>query len=530
MSETLRFLPSGDDAFLVELESLEKTLTLLDALLADRPDGVRELIPAARTLMVQFDPLTTNPQRLAAAIARIDLSTDTVRKGQTFDIPMTYDGEDLKDVAEILGWTIDEVIRRHSQATFTVAFTGFAPGFAYMTCDDVGFDVPRRTTPRVRIPAGSVALAGKFGGIYPSDSPGGWQLLGRTPLAVWDTTRPRAALLAPGDRVRFVDMAKSPVAIASGRPPAAKSSKRAAAHGLQVVRTDRPALFQDLGRGGAADQGVSASGAMDRRSLQDANLAVGNAWNEGAIEVAFGCFTLRTDHRVTVAVTGATCPLTIRSPNGKQIQAPFGTAFALDEGDELELGFPKEGTRSYLAIRGGFAVEPVLGSVSTDTLAKVGPPPIVEGDILVSANRQAAAVPATGAAAGRLPAGADVVTLDVVLGPRTDWFTRQGLDTLLSQEWLVTPESSRVGVRLSGPDAIERRDGAELQSEGTSLGAIQVPHSGQPVLFLADHPLTGGYPVIAVVARHHLDLAGQVPIGARIRFKLFDPVVRNIDQ
>jgi allophanate hydrolase subunit 2 len=110
------------------------------------------------------------------------------------------------------------------------------------------------------------------------------------------------------------------------------------------------------------------------------------------------------------------------------------------------------------------------------------------------------------------------VTLDIVLGPRTNWFTERGVATFISQEWDVTPQSSRVGMRLDGKVAIERSDNAELPSEGTALGAIQVPHSGQPVLFLADHPLTGGYPVIGVVASHHLDLAGQIPIGARIRF------------
>ena len=123
--------------------------------------------------------------------------------------------------------------------------------------------------------------------------------------------------------------------------------------------------------------------------------------------------------------------------------------------------------------------------------------------------------------------------LDVVLGPRTDWFTQKGLATLLAQDWQVTAESSRVGMRLAGVEPLERRDAAELPSEGTTLGAIQVPHSGQPVLFLADHPLTGGYPVIGVVARHHLDLASQIPIGAKIRFNAiaaFDPLVREIER
>ena len=129
-----------------------------------------------------------------------------------------------------------------------------------------------------------------------------------------------------------------------------------------------------------------------------------------------------------------------------------------------------------------------------------------------------------------LPRSGETVTLDTILGPRSDWFTDKGLETLVSQSWQVTAESSRVGMRLSGSIPLERRDAAELASEGTALGAIQVPHSGQPVLFLADHPLTGGYPVIGVIAAHHLDLAGQLPIGANIRFNPiapFDPLVKE---
>ncbi|ASV88338.1 hypothetical protein CES85_3331 (plasmid) [Ochrobactrum quorumnocens] len=516
MSERLRFLPSGSDSFLVELDDLARTLTLLDALQAAKLEGVCEVIPGARTIMVRFDRWLTDRAKLTSQIAALDLSVRSTRSGELFEIPVTYDGEDLGDVAAFLGCTINEVIERHTEATYTVAFTGFAPGFAYMTCDDPGFDVPRRKSPRVKIPAGSVALAGKFGGIYPSDSPGGWQLLGTTPLAMWDTARERAALLAPGDRVRFRNMAKGETITVS--TPAATVVKTQPADGLLITRADRPALYQDMGRPGLASQGVSESGALDRIAMREANRCVGNSGNAAAIEISFGGFALKADRPVIVAVTGAPCPLTIRTPEGTTLTAGFSQPVALNTGDELSLGIPPEGMLSYLALRGGFEVEPVLGSAARDTLAKVGPSPIVEGNILVPANRPALAVSSDASAPRALPRAGKVVTLDIVLGPRTDWFTQQGLATLTSQDWDVTPESSRVGMRLQGAKTIERAIHDELPSEGTALGAIQVPASGQPVLFLADHPLTGGYPVIGVVAHHHLDLAGQIPIGARIRF------------
>ncbi|MER9567403.1 urea amidolyase family protein [Mesorhizobium sp. M0571] len=532
MAERLRFLPAGIDAFLVELEDLATTLTLLDGLLAARPPGVIDLVPAARTLMFRFDPLLADYENLIDVISGIDLSVQSSRQGETFEIPVTYDGEDLGDVAEIQGWTVEDLIRRHTEATYTVAFTGFAPGFAYMTCDNPAFDVPRRKSPRVRIPAGSVALAGKFGGIYPADSPGGWQLLGRTPLKIWDTRRPRAALLGPGDRVRFREMAKGDVvSVPAGPQKTAKAFGPSA--GLLVTRADRPALFQDLGRPGRADQGVSESGAVDRTSLIEANLCVGNRREAAATEITFGGFALKADRPVTLAVTGAPAPLAIHTADGRTLPAPLGRPFALDAGDELTLGFPPKGVRSYLALRGGFIVATVLGSAATDTLAKVGPEPITTGAMLVPANEPAAAVDPLRPVPKKMPKPGDTIMLDVVLGPRTDWFTKKGVATLLSQDWQVTAESSRVGMRLLGAEPLERRDATELPSEGAALGSIQVPHSGQPVLFLADHPLTGGYPVIAVVERHHLDLAGQIPIGASIRFNAiaaFDPLVRKIDR
>ncbi|MQW87878.1 urea amidolyase family protein [Sinorhizobium saheli] len=532
MAERLRFLPAGSDALLVELDDLETALTLLDALQADRPDGVTELIPAARTLLVRFDVRLTNRLALADIIARIDLSKRSSRHGETFEIPVTYDGEDLNDVAELLGWTVEELTRRHTEATYTVAFTGFAPGFAYMTSDDPAFDVPRRKSPRVRIPAGSVALGGKFGGIYPTDSPGGWQLLGQTPLKMWDTSRVRAALLAPGDRVRFRDIAKGASVSVSALPAASETSTPTSieANGILVTRADRPALFQDLGRRGQAGQGVSESGALDRQSLIEANLCVGNPRGAAVIEIAYGGFAIKADRPVTLAITGAPAPMTIHTADGRSIGAPIGQPFALDAGDELTLEFPPEGTRSYMALRGGFAVEKGLGSAATDTLAKVGPSPIAAGDVLAPGAEAVTAVDPNSPKSTQLPKAGDTATLDVVLGPRTDWFTDRGLTTLLTQEWQVTAESSRVGVRLAGAEPLERADASELPSEGTPLGAIQVPHSGQPVLFLADHPLTGGYPVIAVVASHHLDLAGQIPIGAKIRFNAiapFDPLLRD---
>ena len=523
MAESLRFLPAGQDGLLVELDDLGTTLTLHDRLRADSLDGLKDIVVGARTLLLCFDGRLTEPSTLADRIRRLDLSSRSLRQGETLEIPVSYDGEDLEDVARHLGWSVPELIRRHGAATYTVAFTGFAPGFAYMTSDDPALDVPRRTSPRTRIPAGSVALGGRFGGIYPADSPGGWQLIGRTALKMWDANRSPPALLQPGHRVRFRDIGTATPILHPAPAKVAEARDRAnsTTRGLRVTRADRPALFQDLGRPGLASQGISVSGALDRRGLREANLCVGNPPGAAAIEIAYGGFAVKTERPVTLALAGAPAPMTITTAGGRSLAAPYGRPFALDAGDELALETPSEGTRSYLALRGGFAVNKMLGSAATDTLAKIGPPPIAEGDLLAAGDMPCAVVDPYRPLQPHLPDAGSTVTLHVIPGPRDDWFMPDALSLLFDQAWEVTSETSRVGARLRGAQRLTRKDTRELPSEGTARGAIQVPHSGEPVLFLADHPVTGGYPVIAVVARHHLDLAGQIPIGARIRFAPF---------
>jgi biotin-dependent carboxylase-like uncharacterized protein len=197
---------------------------------------------------------------------------------------------------------------------------------------------------------------------------------------------------------------------------------------------------------------------------------------------------------------------------------------ALADGDTLSVGQPVAGARCYVAARGGFAVAPVLGSCATDTLAGIGPAPLAVGDLLgVLPAPPGAVVGMPEERAADLPTVERDVVLDVVLGPRTDWFTPESVERLRMQRWQVTPQSNRVGLRLAGEVPLERAITGELPSEGTVLGALQVPPSGQPILFLADHPLTGGYPVIGAVAPHHLDRAGQIPVGAWLRFNPIGP-------
>lgn len=281
---------------------------------------------------------------------------------------------------------------------------------------------------------------------------------------------------------------------------------------VEVRATGPLSTVQDLGRPGHAGIGVGMSGAADRASLRLANRLVGNGESAAAIEVTLGGLAVRAHGDLVIAITGAPCPTTV---DGRA--EPVNALIRVPDGGEVQLGTPQRGLRSYLAVRGGIAVDPVLGSRSTDVLAGLGPAQLSVGTVL-PIGPAPEGFPPIGIAPVTPPSTSDLV-LDLVLGPRDDWFTDDALDTLVSAPYEVTADSNRIGMRLTGP-GLTRCDTGELPSEGMVPGALQVPPSGQPTLFLADHPSTGGYPVIGVVRSAHLGLAAQARAGQRIRFRL----------
>lgn len=269
---------------------------------------------------------------------------------------------------------------------------------------------------------------------------------------------------------------------------------------IEVLEAGPLATVQDLGRSGWAALGVPRSGAFDRAALRLANRLVGNAEDTAAIEVTLGGLAVVARDAVTVALTGAACP-----------ELDWGVPISVRAGDTIRLGTPRAGLRSYVAFRGGLEVFPVLESRSTDTLSGLGPAPLMAGDVLPVGS--AADMVSGAAAAPRSPSG----VLDVLLGPRDDWFTAAALDLFATHEWTVRPDSDRVGLRLDGP-ALERSRGGELPSEPTLPGAVQVPGDGRPIVFGPDAPVTGGYPVLAVLA--DLDQAAQLRPGDTVRFRI----------
>ncbi|MGW7208655.1 5-oxoprolinase subunit C family protein [Streptomyces sp. NPDC054837] len=278
---------------------------------------------------------------------------------------------------------------------------------------------------------------------------------------------------------------------------------------LVVVRAGALTTVQDLGRPGHAHLGVPRSGALDGPAAALVNRLVGNARDAAVLETTLNGCAVRPRSAVLVAVGGAPCPVTV---DGRPV--PWGAPVPVPAGALLNVGTAAAGLRTYVAVSGGITVDPVLGSRSTDLLSGLGPPPLTDGAVLplgtpthLHARVDAAPQPAPPAE----------LVLRVTPGPRDDWFTREAVQTFTSRTYRVSSASNRIGLRTEGPP-LERAVPGELPSEGMVLGAVQVPPDGRPVVFLADHPTTGGYPVIAVVRTEDLAAAAQAVPGTPVRF------------
>lgn len=273
---------------------------------------------------------------------------------------------------------------------------------------------------------------------------------------------------------------------------------------LRILEAGALTTVQDFGRPGQAALGIGRSGAADRGSHRLANALVGNHPTLATLEVTFGGLSLEATADVVVATSGARCS-----------GAPHLAPFTLRAGEQLTLGMPAAGLRTYVAVRGGIDVEPVLGSRATDILSGLGPAPLSAGDELPIGTTPRP-LPGVDVAPVAEPSN-DLLQVRVSPGPRRDWFDDEAWDLLTGQAYTVDSQSNRVGVRLSGEPLPRLREG-ELVSEGMLRGALQVPPSGLPVLFLADHPVTGGYPVIGYVDDLDVDRCAQLRPGQELRF------------
>jgi KipI family sensor histidine kinase inhibitor len=482
----LRLREVGDGAVLLDSSNAEAR-SLEAWLRSTRPAGFLDAVPGARTLLVLFDPEVFDRAVLEERPSEVAL------KPRTVTLQTVYDGPDLAQLSQRLGF---DAARAHFQAEHVVQFLGFAPGFAYMSG---GFAVPRLSTPRVRVPRGSVAVADGYTGVYPAETPGGWWLIGRIAQELFDPYADPPSLLAPGDRVIFEPVESAELigeqrSLSAGqseqRSHLGRQSERRSPSSPPVLRVGKfagNATIQGAPRHGYARYGVPAGGAMDLASLAAANALLGNPPLAAGLECVLMTPPLEALQPVRVATAER--------------------VFDLNPGQILP---PQRGPlRPYLAVEGGLA-QPPPGAPN---------PSLREGDVLFASEPRELNDSEHGAALPRrlppLPQLTSPLRLRVVRGPQYDWFANP--EALFQNEYRLSPQTDRRGARLDGP-ALTLNRPADVPPEGTAPGAIQVPGDGKPIILGPDRPVTGGYAKIAAVIWDDLPLLAQARPGTAIRF------------
>lgn len=512
----------GDSAVTVRIaaatprETLERVRTTAAALEAAAIPGTTDVVGSPGLVTVVYDPLA-----IADCDRLVQTVTDVVQQAGTaavtcrlHEIPVAYDGPDLDAVCATRRLDRRTFVAAHCGPDYVVEAIGFLPGFGYLAGLPSPLATPRQATPRIRVPAGSVGIGGGQTGVYPFASPGGWNLVGRTQVALFDPTASRPAALAVGDRVRFAVTDLPPALPAAFAPRCPMIQPRAS------ITVEKPGLFttiQDLGRPGYRGSGVPLSGAADPLSLQLANLLVGNDASAAALECTLVGPTLRFDRAVVVAVAGATFP---GLPPARARHLPAGTV--------LELGHATVGCRGYLAIAGGIDVDPVLGSRSTLVVAGFGGGAgraLLTGDRLAVGSLDGYSAPALDrlrrtavpvAALRTVSDGSGPCMVRVIPAPARDACDR----SVWSRTFRVSSRSDRMGVRLDGlPVAAPAADGPSV---AVGPGTVQLPPDGRPIILLADAQTIGGYPVIGQVITADLPMVAQLRPGDAIGWCIVD--------
>lgn len=469
------------------------------------------------------------------------------------EIPVCYEGgcaPDLAETARACGLTASEVISLHSGAAYAVAFVGFSPGFAYLLGLPRALNTERLATPRARVPAGSVAIAGDQAGVYPQETPGGWRLIGRTPLRLFDAARAEPCLLKMGDDVRFVPISAAEFhrlcALPQEEGGKGQTRERRAGGPVRArIRIIDPGLYttvQDLGRPGMSAMGVSVGGAADSWSLRAGNRLVGNDDGAAALETMLSGCSLAADSETVVVVTGARALVTVHDGRADLPgrAAVLWTPMVLraghvlrvhpvGSGGESERGVQEShGARNYICFAGGLLVPRVLGSASTNGAAGFGGHmgrSLIRGDELevgapLASGRDVNAAGVDPAAAAGVWAGRGgrARTVRAIAAPAEDERQATAQSALWRSRFRVGVRSNRAGIRLEGAPIAEAESG-RMTSEGMAHGFVQLPPDGDPIVLMNDHPTTGGYPVIACVVEADLPALGQLRPGDEVRFE-----------
>jgi KipI family sensor histidine kinase inhibitor len=503
-----RVAPYGDRALEIRLEDegAAGARAVADAIRRRSPRGVIECVPGYGSVLVVTDGETRVDEDALRSIADGADGADGAEGTRASEgdatpsavhvVPAVYDGVDLEDVARACGMETAEVVRRHAAPTYEVEVIGFLPGFGYLGGVDARIQVPRLGSPRARVRAGSIGVAGEKTAIYSLDSPGGWRIVARAVgFRPFDATRTPPCVLAPGDRVRFepIDAPTRATETANVVTESESETETDAETALVVESIGPVATIQDAGRIDVARWGVPRGGALDPITMRAAIAAVGGDERDATIELPLAGAKFRARGEVVVSVDGE-------------------RAVTLRDGERWTVA-PIDRAVRYVAVRGGVDVPPVLGARGTLLVAAMGG---LRGRAL-RANDVVPVGRARVHEARRLRAPSAIDALPCV--PTID-VDRATLDALLSRSWTIDARSDRIGTRLDGDPLPGARALAPCRplSRPTMRGAIQLPPDGRPIVLGPDAPTTGGYPVIAVLTRDACAALARVRPGGVVRF------------
>ena len=535
---------AGDTGVLIDTDGSPAWLAA--AIIRARLPGVIDVVPGARTVLVLTSPRSRSLDELASDITALPVAEPPAGPQDLVEIPVTYDGPDLADVASLAGPAGE---RGDRKACGCCVHGGVARVRAGVRLPDrarpaAGQGASPRLAPAFssgrlsrdrRRALGCVSIG--FPGRLAADRPHDNENVGHQPRASRAPgPRPASQVQADPDWGPR-EPAKGDGEVRSQAGPGGDWRGTQAPRRLEVLRTGPLATVQDLGRPGFGASGVPPSGAADRVSLIAANRLAGNDDAAAGVELTLGRAAFLCFGELTLAVTGAPAEVTLTaSPQGRPRRVPFGESFVVPDGAVVTIGAPAAGLRTYVAAGGGLAVPAQLGSRSADLLSGLGGGPLRAGAVL-PVGPAGSGWPGAGAAGDGLGPAAgtgtavvgrgEVARLRVVAGPRLDWFGAEALDVLCGSDYTVTAASNRTGMRLDGPSLRPRA--AELPSEGLVTGSLQVPGNGLPILLLADHHTVGGYPVIAVVASADLGLAAQLRPGSADQVSAADAPLSRFD-
>lgn len=511
-----RIYPLSETAITIEWgermeDSLHQLVLNLEHLLRQQPfEGLVECVPAyvSLTVFYQADWIAQMQDEAPFLFVKRTLEDlllqmpEGVPDSQNLvSIPVCYEDEwapDLDLVASLNGLSKEAVIAMHQQQVYKVYMMGFLPGFAYMGVLDNVIAAPRKPTPRAKVEAGSVGIAGRQTGIYPLDAPGGWQIIGRTPYTLFDPEKPNPFLLKTGDRVQFYAISNTSFAQTKLLPkeqPLTDTTSVPA--GAEVLKPGPYSSIQDQGRFGFRAYGVPVGGAMDGWSHQVANALVGNTPQAATLECTMGGLVLQFKKATMIALTGGGTVVI----NGNT--ADFNRSHFVFPNDILEIQFNQQGIRTYLAVQGGFAAEKRMGSRSVSPMAGIGAP-LKKGDWLRFEQVQLLdSQEITGL--GTVPHSSNI---QVFRGPEFDWLTPESQERFYTQPFTLSQRFDRMGAHLQGEHLV-LNTARELLSTAVSAGTIQCTPNGQLILLLQDCQTTGGYPRVGQIAAVDLPIVAQ---------------------